>query len=127
MGVRAPLPIKSPVSVPTLAMKSLILEVKVCFVSYGERRKKEPAAAGRLHGCSRCLGTLWGRGDPLGKGTPQSLPLVTGLSGKATARVNYGMTAAGLGGSRDLQELSSKCAHIYLGQLLNQWCQNYNL
>lgn len=68
MGIRAPLALKSLVLVLRLAIKSLILEAKVCFVFSGEHRKKEPAATGRLHGRSRCLGTLRGRGHPLGKG-----------------------------------------------------------
>lgn len=68
MGVRAPLAMKSLVSMPRVAIKSLILEAKVCFVSHGEHRKSKPVAAGRRHGRSRCLRTLPGRRTPWGGG-----------------------------------------------------------
>lgn len=82
-------PVSHKVSVLRLVIKSLISEAKVCLVFCRERRKKEPAAAGRLHGCSRCPGTLRGRGNPGGKGTPQGLLLVPGFSGKAAAWGSY--------------------------------------
>lgn len=45
MGAKAPLAIKSLLSVLRLVIKSYILEAKVCFLFYGECRKKDPAAA----------------------------------------------------------------------------------
>lgn len=117
MGVRAPLALKSLVSVPRLAIKSLISEATVCFVFSGEHRKKEPAAAGRLHCRSRCLGTLRGRGDPAESPASHRVFRKGDCMGKLRT----------LGGSWDLQDLSLKCAHIYLSRLLNRWCQNYNL
>lgn len=59
----------------------------------------------QLHGYSCCLGTLQGTRDPMGKGTPQRVPLDTGISKKAIAGQIMGMSDAGL------REETENCKH----------------
>lgn len=61
--------------------------------------------------------TRWGRGDAAEPPASHRVFREGDCMGKLRTLV----------GSWDLQELSLKCAHIYLSQLLNRWCQNYNL
>lgn len=62
-------------------------------------------------------GTRWGRGDAAEPPASHRVFREGDCMGKLRTLV----------GSWDLQELSLKCAHICLSQLLNRWCQNYNL
>lgn len=86
MGARAPLAIKSLLSVLRSVIKSEVLEAKVCFLFHGECRKKDPAAAW----LQLLPGDPAGNKGPHGEGDPTEGP--TGHWGfkKGNCRADYG-------------------------------------
>lgn len=86
VGAKAPLAVKSLLSALRSVIKSEVLEAKVCFPFHGECRRKDPAAAW----LQLLPGDPAGNKGPRGEGTPQRLPLDTGVSRKTIAWANYG-------------------------------------